>query len=371
AQLVDEDGIGRPQEIRILLRDLSENAYAQSRPRERMAIHHLARQAQLDTELAHLVLEQLPERFEELQIHLLGKTAHVVVALDDVRLTRLAAGGLDYVGIDRALREPLDAFELRRLLLEHFHEEPADDLALALRVHLSLECSEKALLGVDADDAHAHVLRERLHDLIALAEAQQSMIDEHASELISDRAMQQRSKHRGIDAARQPQQHAVGADLLANAGDRIRDDVARLPTRFAAADLAHEAFEHLRTLARVSDFRVKLNGIVVPRFVGHCRERHRIRERDRDEARRQLIDPIAMTHPHIEGGPALLVRVVGKTLEEPAWRRCRHARIAELAVAACGHAPAELLRHRVHPVANTEHGNAELEHRSRCTRRRL
>ena len=117
-----------------------------------MPIHHLARQAELDAELAHFVLEQLAQRLEQLQVHLLGQAADVVVALDDVRLAGLRAGRLDHVRIDRALREPANARQLRRFLFEHFDEQPADDLALALRIGLALQRVEEARFGIDAND---------------------------------------------------------------------------------------------------------------------------------------------------------------------------------------------------------------------------
>ena len=99
-----------------------------------MPEHHLARQAELETEAAHFVLEQLAQRLDELELHLLGQAADVVMRLDDVRLAGRAARGLDHVGIDRALREPAHAFELVRFFVEHFDEQPADDLALAFGI---------------------------------------------------------------------------------------------------------------------------------------------------------------------------------------------------------------------------------------------
>src|SRR5271163_3036918 len=101
--------------------------------------------------------------------------------LDHVRLAGLGTGGLDDVRIDGALREPGHILELRRFLIEHLDEHAADDLALGLGVRFSAQSVEKALLGIDPDDAYAHVLRERRHHLIALAEPQQSVIDEYAS----------------------------------------------------------------------------------------------------------------------------------------------------------------------------------------------
>ena len=133
-----------------------------------------------------------------------------------------------------------------RLLLEHLDEEPADDLALALRVLFAFERREEALRGVDADHADAEVRREGLHDLVALAEPQQAVVDEHAGELVADRAVQERRDDGGIDAAGQAEQHAVAADLLAHARDGVVDDVAGIPERVAAADVAHEPLEDRR-----------------------------------------------------------------------------------------------------------------------------
>ena len=59
--------------------------------------------------------------------------------------------------------------------------------------------------------SHAERVGEGAHHLVALAQAQQAVIDEHAGELRADRPMQQRRDHRGIDAAGKPQQHALAA----------------------------------------------------------------------------------------------------------------------------------------------------------------
>ena len=109
-----------------------------------MAVHHLARQAELDADAPHLVLEQLAQRLDQLQLHVLGQAADVVVALDDMRLAGLAAGGFDHVRIDRALREEVDVLELGGLLVEHLDEQPADDLALGLGVGDALELARSS-----------------------------------------------------------------------------------------------------------------------------------------------------------------------------------------------------------------------------------
>ena len=47
SQLVDEDGVGAAQQIRVLARHGAQDPHAKARARERMAKHHLARQSEL------------------------------------------------------------------------------------------------------------------------------------------------------------------------------------------------------------------------------------------------------------------------------------------------------------------------------------
>jgi hypothetical protein len=67
---------------------------------------------------------------------------------------------------------------------------------------------------------------------------QQAVVDEDAGEPIADGPMQQRGDDGRVDAAGQAEQTWSVADLLAHAGDRVVDDVARRPQVAAAADLA-------------------------------------------------------------------------------------------------------------------------------------
>jgi hypothetical protein len=87
--------------------DLAQDAHAQARAGEGVAVDHVVRQAQRHAEFAHLVLEQVAQRLQQLQAQRLGQAADVVVALDRGGLLGLGAAALDHVGVDRALRQPL------------------------------------------------------------------------------------------------------------------------------------------------------------------------------------------------------------------------------------------------------------------------
>ena len=80
----------------------------------------------------------------------------------------------------------------------------------------ALESAEKAVRGVDPDDLDAHVAGEGGHDLIALAEPQQAVVDKDAGELIADGAVQQGGDHAGVDPAGESEQDLILADLGAD-----------------------------------------------------------------------------------------------------------------------------------------------------------
>ena len=61
----------------------------------------------------------------------------------------------------------------------------ADDLALRLRIGDALECIEEILGGIDGDELDAGRRDEIMFDLLGLALAQQTVVHEHAGELLA------------------------------------------------------------------------------------------------------------------------------------------------------------------------------------------
>src|SRR5262245_47598291 len=106
-------------------------------------------------------------------------------------------------------------------LVEHLDEGAPNDLALLFRVNNPRERTQKALLRLDANDTHTEMLSEGAHHLVALAQAKQTVINEHTHQLVANRTMQKRSDNGRINSARQPQQDFAGANLSADAIDRI------------------------------------------------------------------------------------------------------------------------------------------------------
>ena len=327
-----------------------------------MAVNHLVRQAQCDAELAHFVLEQFAQRFQQLQVQRLRQAADVVVALDRMGLAGLGSGRLDHVRVDGALRQPASVRQLLGLGLEDLDKLATDDLALGFRIGNAPQVAHELRGGIDVDDLDAKVTGKGLHHLLAFVQAQEAVVDEDAGQLVADGTVQQRSNHRGIDAAGKAEDHLFLADLRTHLLDRLIDVVRHVPVVAAAANLVHEAGKHLLALDRVRDFRVKLHGVKATGFVGHCRDRAGLAAGDDLEAGRQFGDLVAMAHPYVEQAVAFVVRAVLDALEQLGMATGANLGVAELALARALDLAAQLLGHGLHAVTDAEHRHAELEH---------
>ncbi len=73
-----------------------------------------------------------------------------------------------------------------------------------------------------------------------------------------------------------------------------------LHKRVAIADAAHEALDDALALPGVGHFRVELQGVETPVFVGDARVGRGRGAGDQFEARRQLGNLVAMAHPDIQ-----------------------------------------------------------------------
>ncbi len=156
-------------------------------------------------------------------------------------------------------------------------------------------------------------------------------------------------------------------DLLAHACDGVFDDVAGVPQRIAAADLAHEPLEDRPPRPGMGDFGMELHAVVAPCVVRHRGERRVGGGGNDGEPRRQRLDAIAVTHPHVEHA-GVRRAFIGDSVQQAGPCDAPHARVAELPVRRRGDAAAELRSHGVHAVADAEHGHAELEHGARRAR---
>jgi hypothetical protein len=203
------------------------------------------------------------------------------------------------------------------------------------------------------DERHLEVPAERLDDLLCLVLPQQAVVDEDTRELVADRLVHEESGDRGVDAPRERTQHPLAADLLADARRLLLDHRGGRPRRRRVGDAVEEVLEDLRPVRRVHDLRVELNAVYRPCDVLEDGDRRRGRAGDDARPGRRGRDGIAVAHPD-----RLLERQPGKKLALPLTSEVR---LAELRDARSLDSSAELPGHELHPIADAEHRDAELE----------
>src|SRR3982074_911814 len=103
-------------------------------------------------------------------------------------------------GVERALGEEVDVAQAPRLLLEDAYELPPDHLALFLGVDHATQRFQEARAGVDVAQVEVEGAGEDVEHALGLLPPEQAVVDEDAGELIADRAVHQRRRHRRVDA---------------------------------------------------------------------------------------------------------------------------------------------------------------------------
>ena len=204
---------------------------------------------------------------------------------------------------------------------------------------------------------------EGVDDRRRLALPQHAVIHEHAGELIADRLVNEDGDDRRVDPAGQRAQHPVVADLGANLLHGRVDERGHRPR---AVDPAHfeEVLQDLLALRGVRDLGMELDGVEAASLVSHGRHRAVRRRAERLKPPGRLHHGVAVAHPHAE--PAVALGLDAR--EQRARPRERDLRRPVLAPLRRHHVAAQQHPHRLHPVADAEHGDAGLEQLARGER---
>mmetsp|Transcript_11767 Transcript_11767/g.36381 ORF Transcript_11767/g.36381 Transcript_11767/m.36381 type:complete len:286 (+) Transcript_11767:19-876(+) len=179
--LLDEDLVHQPDGVQRVARShIANDAHRQPGPREGVAreehLGHLHQRAQPP----HFILKEPTQRLDQLKAHALRQAAHVVVALDGVRMLHARPWrrrALDHVRVQRALNQ--ERGRVPQLLVQALGEGVKDgdelrpdDLTLALRVFDALELAEELLRGVHQRDGQVQLVLEHGHHALGLLVAQ-------------------------------------------------------------------------------------------------------------------------------------------------------------------------------------------------------
>ena len=317
-------------------------------------------QPQLAAQRAHLVLEQLAQRLDQLHVHPLRQAADVVVRLDRHRRAAGERHALDHVGIERALRQELGAAELLGLLVEHVDEQSRRWSCAWPRGRDAGERVEETLARVD--DAPAGCCsgrgtarrpprprRSRIRPWSTKMQVSWSPIASWISTAATAR----------VDAAGEPADHPALADLRRGSGDRSLDGNAAM----------------VQSPGRPAILRTKLPS--------SCAPSRRVRRPRGGTARRRagaLSSAIAakgalsMTPTTSKPGGSCVTRspwLIHTVSVSPFFQKPSNSGVsavdlelgaAELAMVPAFDPAAELRHHGLLAVADAEHGHPGLEH---------
>ena len=214
------------------------------------------------------------------------------------------------------------------------------------------EPREEALLRLHVDERHVEVAAERLDDLLGLVLAQEAVIDEHARELVADGLVDEERCDSGVDAAGERAEHALGADGCADARDLLLDHRGRRPGRRRAGDLVEEVLQDLLPVRRVHDLGVELHAVQPARAILEGGDRRRRRAGGDLGPRGRRRDGVAVAHPD---------RLLGREVVEELGLARLELCLAELGCSRALDRAAEVARHELHPVADAERRDPEVE----------
>ena len=239
------------------------------------------------------------------------------------------------------------------MLLEHPNELLADRLAFRLGLGDTFQRCEEPPARIDVDQFDAEVAPERLDHLMALTLAHQPGVDVDAGQLLPDRLMDECCGHRRIDATRQPADHPIGADTLADRGDLFVDHRRHLPVVGDPGTFVEEPGHHRHAMGRVDHLGMELDTVDAAVVVLEHRHRRTGRGRGDREAVRGFGDAVEVAHPHVVFDRS----VVGKQQRRTG---AGHAGAAVLALHAAADDSAELSADQLGSVTDPEHRNTEV-----------
>ena len=126
---------------------------------------------------------------------------------------------------------------------------------------MSSSAAEEPVGRLHVDQVDVELTSERLGDLVGLALAHETGVDEHARELVAHRLVHEGGGDRRVDPAGETAQHPLAADLGPDLGDGLLDDRRVRPRRPAAAHVVQERLEHLLAAFGVRDLGMELHAV--------------------------------------------------------------------------------------------------------------
>lgn len=160
-----------------------------------MTINHVFRQAKFAANNAHFVFVQQLNGLTQLELHIVGQAAYIVVGL-------YAVLRFKDIGINGALsQEAHFVADLASFLFEYANELSADNLSLGFGLFYVNKLVQEAVGCVYVYQVCIHLVLEHVNNLLTFAFAHKAMVYMHADKLLANSLDQQCSNNGAVNAA--------------------------------------------------------------------------------------------------------------------------------------------------------------------------
>ena len=276
---------------------------------------------------------------------MIRQATNVVVRLDHCRF---AKARFDHIRIDGSLYQEVHRTDLLGLFFKYTNEFFANDLTLLFRFCHSCQLVIKTLLCIDTNEVQIirSIRSEYCFHLVPFIFTQKTVIHEYTGQLLAYRLGQQYSSNRRVYSTGKCTENFAVSHLFTHSLDRVFHKGSHLPVAGAPAYILNECTEHLHTLHRVHNFRMRLQSVQLAFFVFHggyradrCMCRH-------FKALRGFTDIVCVAHP--ANG---LIRYI---LKQTVFAVDIHFCSSIFADRRCFHLASQLVCHQLRTIADAQ-----------------
>ena len=361
--LADEDGVSLAEDGGLFRSDFAEDAHRQARTREGISPHDVIGEAEGGADGACLVLEEVAKRLHEAEGQIGGQSTDVVVGLDLGGGLAFRRCTLDDIRIEGALGEEIEGAALggegAGFAFESADEAFADHATLLFRIGYSGEMGKEVVGGIDGHKADAEMFAETGDDVARFILAKEAIVDEDASQLVTDGSMEKGSGYGTVHPTGDTGKDAGGSDLFTDGVDSLINEGSGCPCGGTSGDVEAEVAQEVEALRGMGNLGMELQGHdgCVPGSRNGCHGRDRAggSEGNGMETIGQRGHLVSMAHPDIGlvgKGPEQRMPSVG----EGDW--C----MTEFAPFDGTHLSPQVLGEELHAVTNAENGDTQVEH---------
>ena len=210
-EFVAEDSICFAERVESVTCDSTKAANAETGTGERLAVNHSGGKTESSADHTNLILEEKLYGLNELERHIFGQAAYVMVGFNG-----LFAVAFENVGVDSTLSKEGDAFKLVGFFVEYLDKFAADYLTLCFGIGNTRKKIEEAICCVNVYKVSIKLVAEHFDNLFGFALTHKAVVYVYANELFADSFDEKGSNNRRVNTSGKSEKNFFVAYLRTN-----------------------------------------------------------------------------------------------------------------------------------------------------------